>query len=93
MYINKLCNTCDLVAPEMGEPGVVEVARDDDVGPVPLTHRGARVKRLQTDCLKCIFNQTASNAGFFLKKKRLSPSLQIIPRCKRIPSLKSYQTY
>ena len=30
---------------------------------------------------------------FFLKKKRLSPSLQITPRCKRIPSLKSNQTY
>ena len=57
----------------MGEPGVVEVARDDDVGPVPLAHRGARVKRLQTDCLKCIFNQTASNAGFFFKEKASFP--------------------
>ena len=72
MYINKLCNTCDLVAPEMGEPGVVEVARDDDVGPVPLAHRGARVKRLQTDCLKYIFNQTATNTGF-LKRKSVFP--------------------
>ena len=39
----------DEVGPEVGEPGVVHVARDDHIGPVTLAQREGRVHRLESD--------------------------------------------
>ena len=39
----------DEVGPEVGEPGVVHVARDDHIGPVTLAQWEGRVHRLESD--------------------------------------------